>query len=74
MGIMCTVAASCIHVIVLPYLDLTLMACNASVAIICNLILSIRFLGEKLVWKYDLTALVLISTGCTTIVLNAHTS
>ena len=67
-------SASVIHVIVLPYLDLTLMACNASTAIICNLVLSKKFLGEMFVWKYDCTALVLISAGCTTIVLNAHTS
>lgn len=67
-------SASVIHVIVLPYLDLTLMACNASTAIIMNLILSKKFLGELFIWKYDCTALVLISAGCTTIVLNAHTS
>ena len=49
------------------------MACNASTAMIANLILSRKYLGEYFVWKYDCTALVLISAGCTTIVLNAHT-
>lgn len=73
-GALCIVTASIIHVFVLPYLDLTLMACNASTAIIMNLVLSKKFLGEMFVWKYDCTALVLISAGCTTIVLNAHTS
>ena len=68
------ITASCIHVVVLPYLDLTLMACNASTAIICNLILSKKYLGETFVCKYDCTALILICTGCSTIVLNAHTS
>lgn len=50
------------------------MACNASTAIIMNLILSKKFLGETFIWKYDCTALILICAGCTTIVLNAHTS
>ena len=39
-----------------------------------NLILSKKFLGEKFVCKYDCTALILISAGCATIVLNANTS
>ena len=73
-GITCVASASIIHVIVLPYLDLTLMACNASTAMIANLVLSRKYLGETFVWKYDCTALVLIAAGCTTIVLNAHTN
>lgn len=50
------------------------MACAASTSILVGLILATQFLGEKFVWKYDCTALVLISAGCTTIVLNAHTT
>ena len=73
-GVLCVASASCIHVFVLPYLDLTLMACNASTAMICNLILSKKYLGETFVWKHDCTALILICAGCSTIVLNAHTS
>ena len=72
-GFTCVASASIIHVIVLPYLDLTLMACNASTAMIANTILSWKFLGEIFIWKYDCTALVLIAAGCITIVLNAHT-
>ena len=48
------------------------MACNASVAIIVNLILSTKCLGEQFVWRYDLPAILLISSGCATIVLNAN--
>ena len=59
--------------VVLPYIDLTLMGCNASFGIILCIILSTAFLGEKFFWKYDFTAFVFISAGCTTVVLNAHT-
>ena len=49
------------------------MGCNASFGIIAAMILSTTFLGEKFLWKYDFTAFVFISAGCTTVVLNAHT-
>ena len=59
--------------IVLPFLDLTLIACNSATAIIANVILSTKILGEQFIWKYDLTAMLLIATGVVLIVLKAHT-
>ena len=56
----------------MPYLDLTLMGCNSSVAIMSSMLLSVYVLGEKFICKHDLTALVLISAGCTAIVLTAN--
>ena len=58
-----------IHIIAVPYADLTLLAANSPLAIFANLFLSIYFFNEKWVWMYDMTALVLILTGCTVIVL-----
>jgi hypothetical protein len=34
------------------------------ISIVFNVFLSIKFLGEKFMWKYDLSALVLILLGC----------
>ena len=58
-----------IHIIALPYADMTLLAANASLAIIANLILSIYLFDEKWVWKFDCTAMALIIGGCCSIVL-----
>ena len=58
-----------IHIIALPYADMTLLAANASLAIIGNLILSIYLFEEKWVWKFDCTAMALIIGGCCSIVL-----
>ena len=73
MGLVLSILASCLHVVILPYLDMTLMACNASAAILFAVLLSMFVLGEAFIWKYDCTALVLIVLGCTFIVLNANT-
>lgn len=62
-----------LHMGILPYIDLTLMACNASTAIVANMILSTKYLDEVFSWKYDFTALVLIVIGSSMIVLSAHT-
>jgi len=61
------------HSLIVPFCDLTLLSCNAATAIIVNMLLSINVLGERFVWQYDLTAMILIATGSVTIVMNAHT-
>ena len=61
------------HVYFVSYLDLTLLAANSANAIIAAIIWSRLILGEKFIWKYDFTALILISIGCVTIALNANT-
>ena len=63
-----------IHIIAVPYADLTLLAANSPLAIFANLFLSIWIFGEKWVWMYDMTALVFILTGCTLIVLLSNKS
>lgn len=61
------------HASILPFIDLTLLACNAATAIIANVFLSTMILEEKLVWRYDLPALTLIAAGSILIAFNAHT-
>ena len=59
--------------LVLPFVDMTLLCCNSAIAIIINVLLSTKVLGEEFTWKYDFTAMVLIATGVTLIVLRVHT-
>ena len=50
-----------------------MMGCNAAFAIGCSMLLSFYWLGERFVPKNDITALLLISAGCVTIVCNVST-
>ena len=56
---------------VLPFADLTLLTSNAATGIMFSAFLSITFLGEKFVWKYDLTAVFLIVTGSVLIIIQS---
>ncbi len=62
------------HIAVLPYADMTLLAANSALAIIGNLFLSIWVFNEKFTWKYDFTAMVLLVGGALTIVLLSNKS
>ena len=68
----CILLGTLIHIAILPFLDLTLSACNATLGIIFAMILARTFLGERFIWQYDLVAIVFIAAGCITIVLNAN--
>ena len=57
------------HFVALPFCDLTLIACNASSAIIMNVYISWRFLGEKFVPKYDVSAMLMVTFGTLIIIL-----
>ena len=61
-----------VHLCVLPFLDLTLVAGGACLGILVAMLLAIFILGERFNWKYDLLGLTFISAGCITIVLNAN--
>ena len=61
-----------IHLITLPYCDLTLLAANSPVSIIANLFFSIWLFDEKFIMKYDLPALAMIITGTLFIVILAN--
>ena len=63
------VLAALLHIAALAHADLTLLSCNASAGIVANVFISTRFLGERFDPKYDTIGLLLISIGCTVIVL-----
>ena len=72
MGFVMIVCGISIHIIVLPYADISLLAANAPLAIIVNIFLSIYLFDEKFVFKYDCPAIFLICLGCVMAVLLAH--
>lgn len=72
-GIGLVILNSIVQSLVLPHLDLTLLSCNAATAIITNMILSTKVLGEQFIWQYDLTAMFFIALGTVTIVVQANT-
>ena len=40
-----------------------MLSCNGAGAIIMNIILSTQYLGEKFIWRYDMTAMIFIAIG-----------
>ena len=56
------------HVVVMPFCDIVLLSTSTATGIIMSSILAIKYLGEKPVWKYDITSITLIVSGCLTIV------
>ena len=72
LGFFFMILGTLIHVMVLPFLDLTLIAVNAVVGIIFSVLLSICILGEQIVPKYDISGLIFISLGCSGIVIFAN--
>lgn len=72
MGTLLLAVGTLIHLVVLPYADLTLLAANGAVAILANLLLSIWLFNERFIWKYDLTAMLLLIGGTLAIVFVAN--
>jgi multidrug transporter EmrE-like cation transporter len=62
-GIVILIACALLHMAVLPFADMTLLSTTQATAIIAGVLLSIFWLGEPLVPKYDLPALALMMTG-----------
>ena len=58
-----------IHVLALPYADMTLLAANSALAVTGNLFLSIYLFDEKWVFKYDAPAIFFIIGGSFAIVM-----
>ena len=57
------------HFLALPFCDLTLIACNSSSAVLINVFISWKYLGEKFVPKYDISAMLLVTIGTLIIIL-----
>ena len=54
---------------VMPFVDMVLLSTNTAAGILMSTLISIKFLKEKFICKYDLPSFILIVTGCTTIVV-----
>ena len=67
-GFVLLAIGSIINVSVLPFIDLVVVSTIASVGILINYGLALIFLGEKIVWRYDLPAIILILGGSLTII------
>ena len=57
-----------VHIAALPFADMVLLASNTAVSVVFTQMWAICFLKEKAVWKYDLSACLLIVVGSLTIV------
>ena len=57
------------HFVALPFADLTLISCNSSSAVLMNVYIANKYLGERFVPKYDLTAMAFVVAGTLTILL-----
>ena len=60
--------SSMIHGAVLPFADLVLLSTITAAGIVFSTLLSVKFLKEKFICKYDLPSFTLIIIGCTIIV------
>lgn len=69
LGVVCLIGGSVIHIVVMPFCPLVLLASNSATAIVMSAALSVWFLDEKIVWGYDLVAFLLISSGTTAMVV-----
>ena len=69
LGVLCLIGGGVIHIVVMPFCPLVLLATNSATAIVMSAILSVWFLGESIVWRYDMPAFVLISGGTTAMVM-----
>jgi hypothetical protein len=67
-GFTFSMLAVAIHLCVLPYADLTILSVNCIAGILFASALSMIFLKEKWITKYDLTSLIFIIFGCGMIV------
>jgi len=60
--------SAAVHGGTMPFCDLVLLSTLTAAGIVISEILSIKYLGEKFIFKYDMPSLALIILGCTTIV------
>ena len=72
MGTLLMAIGTVIHLICLPYCDMTLLSANSTLAIIVNLMLSVWLFNEVFICKYDVPAMLLIIGGSAFIVLLAN--
>ena len=55
-GFICVIVGSILNLIALPFCDLVLISTTVGIAILFNNIVAMWWLGEKIVYKYDVPA------------------
>ena len=68
-GFACVILGSILNLIALPFCDLVLFSTTVGISIVFNNVIAMWWLGEKLIWKYDAPAFILVVGGSTAIVL-----
>ena len=68
-GFICVLVGSILNLIALPFCDLVLISTTVGIAILFNNLVAMWWLGERIVYKYDIPAFILIVAGSTAIVL-----
>ena len=63
MGMACLLVGSIIHIFMLPFCPVVLLATNSATAIVISAMLAVYYLDERIVWRYDLLAFCLIAAG-----------
>lgn len=74
LGFLLSMFAAIVHASMTAFADIVLLSFNAATAIIIQVVLSMVFLKEVFIWRYDLPALILIISGSTCIIMTANFS
>ena len=68
-GFACILVGNIVHVAVMPFCPLVLLATNDATAILMSAILAVWFLNERIVWRYYILAFMLILSGTVAMVI-----
>ena len=71
-GYLLLIMSSALMVLILPFCDLVLMSSSSAAAIMFGVILSVFWLNETFVWRYDMTAVLVIILGSVLTVLQSN--
>ena len=68
-GFAAVIVGSILNLVALPFCGLVLFSTTVGISIVFNNAIAIWYLGEKIIWKYDAPAFLLVVGGSTAIVL-----
>ena len=68
-GFACVILGSILNLVALPFCDLVLFSSTVGIGIVFNNVIAMWWLGEKMIWKYDIIAFVLVVGGSTAVIL-----
>ena len=68
-GFLCVFIGSILNLMALPFCPMVLFSTTMGISIVFNNVVAAIWLGEKIIWKYDLLAFFLLVGGSTAIIL-----